>query len=313
MDIDIKKLLENHTDYADQQVRVQGWIRNNRAQKEFGFIDLNDGTAFESLQVVYEEKQLDNFRDVAKYNSGSAVTIIGRVVLTPKMKQAFEIKADEIILEGSSLEDYAIQPKRHTREFLRENAHFRPRTNLFNAVFRVRSVISFAVHKFFQERNFIYLHSPIITASDAEGAGEMFQVTTLGNTKVEEGYKNDFFGKKSNLSVSGQLQAEAFALAFKNVYTFGPTFRAEKSNTLRHASEFWMIEPEIAFADLEDDMKLAEEMVKYIIEDLFKQCPSELAFFNKFVEKGLIEKLKKVLNSDFKRITHKEAIDILIQ
>jgi len=313
MDIEIKKLLLEHTEYADKQVTIKGWVRNNRAQKEFGFIDLNDGTAFESVQVVYEDKELENFKDVAKYNSGSAVSVTGRVVLTPKMKQAFEIKADQVILEGSSLEDYAIQPKRHSREFLRENAHFRPRTNLFNAVFRVRSVISFAVHKFFQERNFVYLHSPIITASDAEGAGEMFQVTTLGQTKVEEGHKNDFFGKKSNLSVSGQLQAEAFALAFKNVYTFGPTFRAEKSNTQRHASEFWMIEPEIAFADLDDDMTLAEEMVKYIIKDVFNQCPSELAFFNKFVEKGLIDKLKKVLNSDFKRITHKEATDILVK
>ncbi|QWB99952.1 asparagine--tRNA ligase [Mycoplasmatota bacterium] len=313
MDIEIKKILLDFKAYADKEVIVKGWVRNNRAQKEFGFIDLNDGTAFESVQVVYEDKELENFKDVAKYNSGSAVSVKGRVVLTPKMKQAFEIKADQVILEGSSLEDYAIQPKRHTREFLRENAHFRPRTNLFNAVFRVRSVISYAVHKFFQERNFIYLHSPIITASDAEGAGEMFQVTTLGQTKVEEGHKNDFFGKKSNLSVSGQLQAEAFALAFKNVYTFGPTFRAEKSNTPRHASEFWMIEPEIAFADLNDDMQLAEDMVKYIIKDLFEQCPSELAFFNKFVEKGLIDKLKNVLDSSFKRITHKEATDILLK
>ncbi|MDA3932198.1 MAG: asparagine--tRNA ligase [Tenericutes bacterium] len=313
MDIEIKKILLDHKEYADKQVTIKGWVRNNRAQKEFGFIDLNDGTAFESVQVVYEDKQLENFREVAKYNVGSALTITGRVVLTPKMKQPFEVKAETIVLEGDSQEDYPIQPKRHTREFLRENAHLRPRTNLFNAVFRVRSVVSFAIHKFFQERNFVYLHSPIITASDAEGAGEMFQVTTLGNTKVEEGHKNDFFGKKANLSVSGQLQAEAFALAFKNVYTFGPTFRAEKSNTSRHASEFWMIEPEIAFADIHDDIQLAEDMIKYTIKDLFEQCASELTFFNKFVEKGLIEKLKNVLDSSFKRITHKEATDILVK
>jgi asparaginyl-tRNA synthetase len=227
------------------------------------------------------------------------------------MKQPFEVKAKEIILEGDSLDDYPIQPKRHSREFLRENAHLRMRTNLFNAVFRVRSVVSFSIHKFFQEQGFVYLHAPIITASDAEGAGEMFQVTTLGNKKPEDNYSNDFFGKKANLSVSGQLQAEAYALAFKNVYTFGPTFRAENSNTPRHASEFWMIEPEIAFADLKDDMDLAEKMVKYIIQDLFDQCESELKFFDQFVEKGLINKLKKVLESKFSSVTHKEAIDIL--
>jgi asparaginyl-tRNA synthetase len=313
MDIEIKKLFKEAKIYADKIVDVSGWVRNNRAQKEFGFIDLNDGSSFHSIQIVYEDKSLDNFKEVSKYGVGSSIKVTGKLVLTPKMKQPFEIKAQSVTLEGDSLEDYPIQPKRHSREFLRENAHFRPRTNLFNAVFRVRSVVSFAIHKFFQERNFIYLHSPIITASDAEGAGEMFQVTTLGNEKVEEDYKNDFFGKKSNLSVSGQLQAEAYALAYKKVYTFGPTFRAEKSNTSRHASEFWMIEPEIAFADINDDMALAEDMVKYIIKDLFEQCPSELEFFNKFVEKGLIAKLKNVLDSSFKRITHKEAIDILVK
>ena len=313
MDIEIKKLFKEAKIYADKIVDVSGWVRNNRAQKEFGFIDLNDGSSFHSIQIVYEDKSLENFKEVSKYGVGSSIKVTGKLVLTPKMKQPFEIKAQSITLEGDSLEDYPIQPKRHSREFLRENAHFRPRTNLFNAVFRVRSVVSFAIHKFFQERNFIYLHSPIITASDAEGAGEMFQVTTLANEKVEEGYKNDFFGKKSNLSVSGQLQAEAYALAYKKVYTFGPTFRAEKSNTSRHASEFWMIEPEIAFADINDDMALAEDMVKYIIKDLFEQCPSELEFFNKFVEKGLIAKLKNVLDSSFKRITHKEAIDILVK
>ena len=313
MVIEVKKLLEETKIFDNQDVIVTGWIRNNRAQKEFGFIDLNDGTSFESIQVVYELDKINNFKEVSKYNVGSAIRVTGTLVLTPKMKQPFEIKAKTVLLEGDSLENYPIQPKRHSREFLRENAHLRPRTNLFNAVFRVRSVVSHAIHKFFQDRNFIYLHAPIITASDAEGAGEMFQVTTLGDKKPEDDYQNDFFGKKANLSVSGQLQAEAFALAFKKVYTFGPTFRAEKSNTPRHASEFWMIEPEIAFSDLNDNMQLAEDMVKYIIQDVFDRCPSELAFFNRFVEKGLIDKLKNVLESSFKRITHKEAIDILIK
>jgi len=312
MDVVMKELLKKSKTYADQDVTVKGWVRNNRAQKEFGFIDLNDGTTFESVQVVYEAKSLEDFKDISKLNVGSAIVVTGTLVLTPKMKQAFEIKAKNIQLEGASLEDYPIQPKRHSREFLRENAHLRPRTNLFNAVFRVRSVVSFAIHKFFQERNFVYLHSPIITASDAEGAGELFQVTTLGKEKPVEDYKNDFFGKKANLSVSGQLQAEAFALAFGKAYTFGPTFRAEKSNTLRHASEFWMVEPEIAFANLKDAMQSAEAMVKYIIRDLFEQCPSELEFFNRFVEKGLIKKLQNVLNASFKVVTHKEAIEILM-
>ncbi|MFW5888863.1 MAG: asparagine--tRNA ligase [Bacillota bacterium] len=311
MDVEVKKLLLDTKKFADKTVEVKGWIRNNRSQKEFGFIDLNDGTAFESIQIVYEDKILENFKDVAKFNVGSAITVKGNLVMTPKMKQPFEIKAEKIILEGDSLEDYPIQPKRHSREFLRENAHFRSRTNLFNAVFRVRSVVSFALHRFFQEQNFIYLHSPLITASDAEGAGELFQVSTIDSENPEKDFVNDFFGKKTNLTVTGQLQAEAFALAFKKVYTFGPTFRAEKSNTTRHASEFWMIEPEVAFFDLEDNMDLAEKMVKFIIQDLFKSCPSELEFFNKFVEKGLIDKLKNVQNKTFKRITYKKALEIL--
>ncbi|MDY0010156.1 MAG: amino acid--tRNA ligase-related protein, partial [Candidatus Izemoplasmatales bacterium] len=257
MAIETKKLYLDFQRYKDQEVEINGWVRNNRSQKEFGFIDLNDGTAFETVQVVYEST-MENFKEISKFRVGSAITVKGKVVLTPEMKQPFEVKATQIILDGDSLDDYPIQPKRHTREFLRENAHLRMRTNLFNAVFRVRSVVSFAIHKFFQERGFVYLHAPIITASDAEGAGEMFQVTTLAGKKPEENYSNDFFGKKANLSVSGQLQAEAYALAYKNVYTFGPTFRAENSNTTRHASEFWMIEPEIAFADINDDMKLAE-------------------------------------------------------
>ena len=311
MAIDIRDLYKKYVDYKNQNIEINGWIRNNRSQKEFGFIDLNDGTSFDSVQVVYEVNILANFKEVSKFRVGSSIIVKGEVVLTPDMKQPFEVKAKEIILEGDSLDDYPIQPKRHSREFLRENAHLRMRTNLFNAVFRVRSVVSFSIHKFFQEQGFVYLHAPIITASDAEGAGEMFQVTTLGNKKPEDNYSNDFFGKKANLSVSGQLQAEAYALAFKNVYTFGPTFRAENSNTPRHASEFWMIEPEIAFADLKDDMDLAEKMVKYIIQDLFEQCESELKFFDQFVEKGLINKLKKVLESKFSSVTHKEAIDIL--
>ncbi len=311
MAIEIKKIYIDYVSYKDKEVLINGWVRNNRSQKEFGFIDLNDGTTLETVQVVYESETLENFKEVSKFRVGSSIVVKGVLVLTPQMKQPFEIKAKEIILEGDSLDDYPIQPKRHSREFLRENAHLRMRTNLFNAVFRVRSVVSFSIHKFFQERGFVYLHAPIITASDAEGAGEMFQVTTLNGKKPEEDYGNDFFGKKANLSVSGQLQAEAYALAFKNVYTFGPTFRAENSNTTRHASEFWMIEPEIAFADLKDDMDLAEAMVKYIIKDLFETCESELKFFDQFVEKGLIEKLTKVLESKFAVVTHKEAIDIL--
>jgi asparaginyl-tRNA synthetase len=313
MALDVKDLYKDPSFFSEKQVELYGWVRNNRSQKEFGFIDLSDGTVFETVQVVYETNKVKNFKEVSKFRVGSAIKVVGILVLTPEMKQPFEIKALEVVLEGDSLDDYPIQPKRHSREFLRENAHFRPRTNLFNAAFRVRSVVSFAIHKFFQERNFIYLHAPLITGSDAEGAGEMFQVTTLNGKSPEENHTNDFFGKKANLSVSGQLQAEAFALAYKNVYNFGPTFRAENSNTTRHASEFWMIEPEIAFADLKDDMLLAEDMVKYIIKDLFENCPSELDFFNRFVEKGLIEKLKKVLNSEFHVATHKEAVDILLK
>lgn len=308
----VKELYQKTSDYLDQSVTVTGWIRNNRDQKAFGFIDLNDGTKLESIQVVYESDVLKHYKDIAKYRVGASILVVGKLVLTPGSKQPFEIKATDVQLIGDSLEDYPIQPKRHSREFLRENAHLRVRTNLFNAVFRVRSVVSFAIHKFFQERNFIYLHSPLITTSDAEGAGELFQVTTLDFEHEKEiDYSKDFFGKKSNLSVSGQLQAEAYALAFKNVYTFGPTFRAENSNTKLHASEFWMIEPEIAFADLKDNMQLAEDMLKYIIEDLFVQCPSEMDFFDRFVEKGLKEKLQKVLQSKFQVATHKEAIDIL--
>jgi asparaginyl-tRNA synthetase len=308
----VKELFQETKELDQQQVYLAGWVRNNRAQKAFGFIDLNDGTCFETLQVVYESETIENFKDIQKLRVGSSIEITGVLVLTPNSKQPFEIKATSVSLIGDSLEDYPIQPKRHTREFLRENAHLRMRTNLFNAIFRVRSVVSHAIHKFFQERDFIYVHAPIITTSDAEGAGEMFQVTTLDieNAKGID-YSKDFFTKKASLSVSGQLQAEAYALAFKNVYTFGPTFRAENSNTKLHASEFWMIEPEISFADLQDDMKLAEDMIKYIIKDVFKRCPSEIDFFNKFVEKGLKDKLQQVLKSSFEVVTHKDAIEIL--
>jgi len=313
----VRKIFKNQEEWSGKTIELYGWVRSNRAQKEFGFINLNDGTFFETIQIVYDEKQITNFKEVQKYRVGSSIKVVGTVLLTPERKQAFEIHALEVELLGDSLEDYPIQPKRHTREFLREHAHLRPRTNLFSAVFRVRSLLTHAVHTFFQERDFIHLAAPIITAADAEGAGEMFQVTTLNMEDLprdEEGqldFSTDFFGKKSNLTVSGQLQAEAFALAFRDVYTFGPTFRAEKSNTTTHASEFWMIEPEIAFADLKDDMKLAEDMVKYIIQYVLDKAPEEMAFFDKFVQKGLLQKLDKVLKSSFKVVTFKEAIDVL--
>jgi asparaginyl-tRNA synthetase len=314
----VRQLFKAYEQLSDQEVTVYGWVRNNRAQKEFGFLNVNDGTFFTTIQVVYENMNLNNIKDVQKFRVGSAIKAVGKLVVTPERKQPFEIKATNVELIGDSLEDYPIQPKRHTREFLREHAHLRPRTNLFTAVFRVRSLLTYAIHQFFQERDFVYLAAPILTASDAEGAGETFNVTTLdleNLPKTEEGmidFSSDFFQKKTNLTVSGQLQAEAFALAFRDVYTFGPTFRAEKSNTTTHASEFWMIEPEIAFADLNDDMDLAEDMVKYIIQYVIDHAPEEMAFFNKFVQKGLLKKLDNVLNSQFHKVTHKEAIDILL-
>lgn len=318
MTITVKDLYSEFESFSGKSIEINGWVRNNRAQKEFGFIDLNDGTYFDTIQIVYEESKLGNFKETQKIRVGSSVRVIGKLIHTPTMKQPFEIKADEIELIGDSLEDYPIQPKRHSKEFLRENAHLRMRTNLFSAVFRVRNTISYAIHQFFQERNFIYFHAPIITGSDAEGAGEMFKVTTtnyadlLQNNVKEIDYSKDFFGKATNLTVSGQLQAEAYAMAFRNVYTFGPTFRAENSNTQRHASEFWMIEPEIAFADLIQDMDLAEDMVKHIISSVLKDCSKEIDFFNQFVEKGLISKLQKVLSSKFQVVTHRDAIQILL-
>lgn len=319
MRLSVRELYKKYQELDGKSVVLNGWIRNNRAQKEFGFINLNDGTFFETIQVVYESEFLDTFKETQKFRVGSAIKVVGILVCTPNMKQPFEIKAREVELLGDSLEDYPIQPKRHTREFLRENAHLRARTNLFSAVFRVRSLLSHAIHTFFQERDFIHVAAPIITASDAEGAGETFKVTTLDLEQVprdEEGnvdYKKDFFQKKANLTVSGQLEAEAFALAFRDVYTFGPTFRAENSNTTTHASEFWMIEPEIAFADLNDDMQLAEDMVKFIIQYVMDKAPQEMEFFDKFVQKGLKTKLNKVLNGAFDKVTHKEAVEILLQ
>lgn len=312
----IKRLYKEKEQFSDKNVSLVGWVRSNRAQKEFGFIMLNDGTFFESVQIVYEAN-LDNFKDIQKIRNGASVMVSGKLVLTPDAKQPFEIKASEVKLLGDSLEDYPIQPKKHSREFLREVAHLRSRTNLFSAVFRVRSVTAYAIHKFFQERGFVYVHTPLITASDCEGAGQMFQVTTfdLNNIpKNEDGsidYSKDFFGKQANLTVSGQLEAETYAMAFRNVYTFGPTFRAENSNTQRHASEFWMIEPEMAFADLDDDMCVMEDMVKYIIKDVLETLPEEMKFFDSFVEKGLIDRLNHVLNSSFAKVTHEEAITIL--
>ncbi len=313
----VRDLVQNAASLNGRELAVSGWIRNNRDQKSFGFIALNDGTHFNPVQIVYEKDQLSNFDQVAKLGVGSAISVQGMLVLTPEARQPFEIRATKITLEGGSPEDYPIQPKRHSVEFLREVAHLRPRTNLFSAVFRVRSLLSYAIHCFFQERGFIYLHAPIITANDAEGAGELFRVTTLDplspplTTDQKVDYGADFFGKKSNLTVSGQLEAEAFALAFRNVYTFGPTFRAENSNTARHAAEFWMIEPEVAFADLGDNMNLAEEMLKYLIAYILEQAVEEMNLFNQFVDKGLKDRLERILEAEFVRITYTEAIEIL--
>lgn len=318
MKYSVRQLFKKYESLDQKEVTLFGWVRSNRAQKEFGFLSLNDGTFFETIQVVYENEFLENFKEVQKFRVGVSVRIKGVLFNTPDRKQPFEVKAREVELIGDSLEDYPIQPKRHTREFLRENAHLRPRTNLFSAVFRVRSILTHAIHTFFQERDFVHVAAPLITASDAEGAGETFKVTTLDLDNIprtEEGdidYKQDFFQKKANLTVSGQLEAEVFAMAFRDVYTFGPTFRAENSNTTTHASEFWMIEPEIAFADLGDDMDLAEDMVKYVIKYVLDRAPEEMQFFNKFVQKGLLDKLTKVMTSDFVRITHKEAVQTLL-
>ena len=309
-----KELFTNTKDYIGKTVTLEGWIKNHRKQKEFGFISFSDGTFFTQIQIVYE-KDLDNFEDIQKYRVGSAIKVEGEVVESPKEGQAFEIKAKKVELLGDCPEDYPIQPKPHSREFLREQAYLRPRTNLFQAVFRVRSKAAAAIHEYFQDRDYVYLHAPLITAADCEGAGEMFQVTTLDLNRVaksgEVDYSKDFFGRPASLTVSGQLQGETFALAFKKIYTFGPTFRAENSNTKTHANEFWMIEPEISFCDLDMDMDIMEDMLKYVVKYVLDHCKEELVFLNNFVEKGLIEKLEKLVSSKAVRITHHDAIKYL--
>ncbi len=312
----IRSLFRDKDEYTGKEVTVGGWIRSIRDSKTFGFIVINDGTFFEPLQIVYSDK-LDNFDVISKLNVGAAIIVRGTLVETPNAKQPFEIQADSVEVEGPSTGEYPLQKKRHSFEYLRTISHLRPRTNTFQAVFRVRSLIAYAIHKFFQDREFVYVHTPLITGSDCEGAGEMFRVTTLDMENLPmtpEGavdYAQDFFGKETNLTVSGQLNGETFAQAFKNIYTFGPTFRAENSNTTRHAAEFWMIEPEIAFADLKDDMMLAESMLKYVIRYVLDHAPEEMNFFNSFVDKGLIERLKHVEQSEFAHVTYTEAIEIL--
>ena len=313
---DIKHLYREKEKFVGTEVTVGGWIRSIRDSKTFGFIVVNDGTFFEPLQIVYSDK-LNNFNQINKLNVGSAIIVKGTIVATPDAKQPFEMQAEEVVIEGASTADYPLQKKRHSFEYLRTVSHLRPRTNTFQAVFRVRSLIAYAIHTFFMERGFVYVHTPLITGSDCEGAGEMFQVTTMGLDNIPKNqdgsidYSEDFFGKETNLTVSGQLNLETYAFAFKNVYTFGPTFRAENSNTTRHAAEFWMIEPEMAFADLTDDMILAEAMLKYIIRYVLENAKEEMNFFNQFVDKGLIERLTHVLNSDFIRLTYTDAIKIL--
>ncbi|MGP1569606.1 MAG: asparagine--tRNA ligase [Eubacteriales bacterium] len=315
--ISIKTLYRESEKYANQEICVNGWIKTNRDSNHFGFIELNDGSFFKSMQLVYEADKLNNFEEIAKLPVATAVVAKGIFVLTPNAKQPFELKCAEVSVLAPSNSEYPLQKKRHSLEFLREIAHLRPRSNTFSAVFRVRSLVAYAIHKFFQEQGFVYVHTPIITASDCEGAGEMFRVTTLDMNELPKGedgkvcYEDDFFGKEAGLTVSGQLEGETFALAFGKIYTFGPTFRAENSNTARHASEFWMVEPEIAFADLDDNMELAEAMIKYIINYLLENAKEEMEFFNNFVDKGLLERLDNIVKSDFVRITYTEACEML--
>ena len=312
----MRELFKNTEKYADQQIEIGGWVRNRRGSKQFGFIMLSDGTYFSPIQVVYNDS-LENFQEISKINIGAALIIKGKLILTPGAKQPFEVQAESVFVEGPSTGDFPLQPKRHTMEFLRTITHLRPRTNTFQAVFRVRSLAAMAIHQFFQERDFVYVHTPLITGSDCEGAGEMFQVTTLDLNNVpkkEDGtidFSQDFYGKPTNLTVSGQLNGETFAMAFRNIYTFGPTFRAENSNTTRHAAEFWMIEPEMAFADLDDLLRVEEDMLKYIISYVLEHAPEEMAFFNQFVDKGLLERLNNILNNDFGRITYTDAVALL--
>ena len=313
----VKEIFANPEAFANKEITVAGWARTIRSSNAFGFIELNDGSYFTNLQVVFEAEFLENYQEIAKQNVGAALIVNGTLVLTPEAKQPFEIKAKNVEVEGQSAPEYPLQKKRHTLEYLRTIAHLRPRSNLFSAVFRVRSVAAFAIHKFFNERNFVYVHTPIITGSDCEGAGEMFRLTTLdldNLPRTEDGkidFSKDFFGKSVNLTVSGQLNAETYAMAFANVYTFGPTFRAERSNTARHAAEFWMMEPEIAFADLKDDMRLAEDMIKYVVKYVMQECPAEIEFFNKFVDNTLLDRLNNLISNDFGHVTYTEAIEIL--
>ena len=312
--MDVREIVEDVKKFMDKKVVLEGWVRNHRKQKEFGFIDFSDGTCFKHVQLVYTDKLAD-FDEISKIKIGSSIEVVGKVIKSEGSGQDFEISVLKIKLLGDCPDEYPIQPKRHTREFLREEAYLRPRTNLFQAVFRVRSVAAMAIHSYFQERGYVYFHAPLITASDCEGAGQMFQVTTLDLNRVAKSgkvdYTKDFFGKSAGLTVSGQLEAETFALAYKKTYTFGPTFRAENSNTKTHASEFWMIEPEIAFCDLDGNMDIMEDMLKSVVKYVLDNCPKEMEFFDKFVEKGLIEKLTKLVNSKFTRIDHKDVITIL--
>ena len=314
--ITVKELYKNSEAYLDKEIEAVGWVRSNRGSKAFGFLVINDGSYFNTLQVVSHDT-MENFAEISKLNVGAAVIVKGKLVATPEAKQPFEIQADSVMVEGDSAPDYPLQKKRHSFEYLRTISHLRPRTNTFQAVFRVRSLVAYAIHRFFQEQGFVYVHTPLITGSDCEGAGEMFRVTTLDPKNpplTDEGavdYSRDFFGKETNLTVSGQLNGETYACAFRNIYTFGPTFRAENSNTTRHAAEFWMIEPEMAFADLDDNMEIAEAMLKYVIQYVLDEAPEEMDFFNQFVDKGLLERLKGVLNSEFGRVTYTEAVEIL--
>ncbi len=313
----IKSLYRQTQDYVNKDITVSGWVKTLRDSKTFGFIEVNDGSFFKNLQIVFEDGNIPNFKEITKIPVGSSIIVCGKLVETPNAKQPFELKASSIQVEGLSTSDYPLQKKRHTFEYLRTIAHLRPRTNTFSAVFRIRSLAAYAIHKFFQERDFVYVHTPIITGSDAEGAGQMFRVTTLDLNnlpRTEEGavdFKQDFFGKETNLTVSGQLEGETYCMAFRNIYTFGPTFRAENSNTARHAAEFWMVEPEIAFADLKDDMELAEDMLKYIINYCMENAPEEMAFFNSFVDNTLFDRLNNIVSSKFAHVTYTEAIELL--
>ena len=314
----VKQLFRQINDYEGKQVNLMGWVRSNRSQAQFGFLTVNDGSFFDSVQIVYDNK-LTNFEEISKFRVGVSVNVIGRVILTPNMKQPFEIHADSVEMIGDCPETYPIQPKRHTREFLRENAHLRPRTNLFSAVFRVRSVAAMAIHRYFQDRGYVYVNTPLITCADCEGSDQMFKITTLNFNKLpydenkKVNFKEDLFGKQAFITGSGQLHGETYAMAYADIYTFGPTFRTENSNTKTHANEFWMIEPEMAFCDLEQLMDIEEEMLKFVVKYVMDECPEEIKFFDSFVEKGLLNKLENVVNSDFARITHHDVVDLLLK